>query len=102
MGSKALGADVVYALDGAEISVMKPEAAVAFLWNDRITEKVTRAELVKKWTEEEASAVRAAESGAADDILNPADLRRYLCGAVNMLLCKDEADLTRKHCNLPL
>ncbi len=102
MGSKALGADVVYALDGAEISVMKPEAAVAFLWNDRIGETVTRAELVKKWTDEEASAVRAAESGAVDDILNPADLRKYLCGAVNMLLCKDEAALTRKHCNLPL
>ena len=102
MGSKALGADLVYALDGATVSVMKPEAAVAFLWNDRITETVTRAELVKKWTDEEASAVRAAESGAVDDILNPADLRKYLCGAVNMLLCKDEATLTRKHCNLPL
>ena len=102
MGSKALGADVVYALDGAGISVMKPDAAVAFLWNDRVTEQVSRAELVQKWNETEAAPVRAAECGAVDDILAPSDLRRYLCAAVNMLLCKDEADLTRKHCNLPL
>lgn len=102
MGSKALGADVVYALDGASISVMKPDAAVAFLWNDRVTGQVTRADLAQKWNETEASPVRAAEQGAVDDILAPADLRRYLCAAVNMLLCKDEADLTRKHCNLPL
>ena len=102
MGSKALGADVVYALDGAGISVMKPDAAVAFLWNDRVTEQVSRAELVQKWNETEANPVRAAECGAVDDILAPSDLRRYLCAAVNMLLCKDEADLTCKHCNLPL
>ena len=102
MGSKALGVDVVYALDGAEISVMKPEAAVAFLWNGRISGSTSRAELVKEWKETEATPVRSAEKGAVDDILQPADLRRYLCGAVNMLLCKDEAGLTRKHCNLPL
>lgn len=102
LGSKALGADLVYALPGATVSVMKPEAAVAFLWNGRITESTSRADLVKEWNETEATPVRAAEAGEIDDIVEPADLRKYLCAAVNMLLCKDEADLTRKHCNLPL
>lgn len=102
MGSKALGADVVYALEGAEISVMKPEAAVAFLWNGKISETTSREALVKEWKETEAAPVRSAEKGAVDDILNASDLRRHLCSAVSMLLCKDEAALTRKHCNLPL
>lgn len=102
MGSKALGADVVYATENASVSAMKPDAAVAFLWSDRVTEQTSRASLVKEWNETEAIPVRAAESGAIDDVLPAGDLRRYLCAAVNMLLCKDEAALTRKHCSLPL
>ena len=47
MGSKALGADTVYALPTAEISVMDPAAAVAFLWNDRITPSVTSAGIIE-------------------------------------------------------
>lgn len=102
LGSKALGADTVYAVETAEISAMDPDAAVAFLWSDRITDKTTRADLVTAWRETEGSAVRAAERGAIDDIVAPTDLRKYLCSAANMLACKDEAGLNRKQCNLPL
>lgn len=49
MGSHALGADLVYALPGASVSVMAPESAVAFLWNDRITPERSRADLVAEW-----------------------------------------------------
>lgn len=102
MGSKALGADVVYAAENAQISVMKPESAVAFLWNDRITEQTTRAELVEKWSAEQAAPACAAQTGAVDDIVAAAELRKYACAAMNMLLCKDEVALTRKQCSLPL
>lgn len=102
MGSKALGADMVYALPCAEISVMAPESAVAFLWNDRITAETTRAELVTEWKETQANAERAATDGSIDDVVDPTELRQRLCSAVYMLLMKNDGVPARKHCNLPL
>ena len=102
MGSKALGADMVYALPASEISVMDPASAVAFLWNDRITEDVTRADLEKEWKETNGSAEAAAADGSIDDVIDAAELRQRICAAVYMLLMKNEATPARKHCNLPL
>lgn len=102
MGSKALGADMVYALPDAEISVMAPASAVAFLWNDKITEEVTRADLETEWKEKCASAEAAAVDGSIDDIIAPAELRQRICAAIYMLMMKNGAAPVRKHCNLPL
>lgn len=102
MGSKALGADMVYALPSSVISVMAPASAVAFLWNDRITEDVTREQLEAEWTAEQASAVAAAADGSIDDVIEPAELRQRLCSAVYMLLSKNAIPSVRKHFNLPL
>ena len=102
MGSKALGADMVYALPEAEISVMAPASAVAFLWNDRITEATTRSDLEEKWKKECASATAAAADGSIDDVIDPAELRQRICSAVYMLMMKNGASYARKHCNLPL
>lgn len=102
MGSKALGADVVYALPTAEISTMVPESAVAFLWNDQITETTTREELVAKWKAECASPEAAAADGSIDDVIDPAELRQRICAAVYMLLEKNDGTPNRLHSNLPL
>ena len=102
MGSKALGADMVYALPESEISVMAPASAVAFLWNDQITEKVTRADLVEKWTKECASPEAAAADGSIDDVVAASELRQRICAAVYMLMMKNAGAPARKHCNLPL
>ena len=102
MGSKALGADMVYALEDAEISVMDPASAVAFLWNDRITEKTSRADLETEWKEKNASATAAAADGSIDDVIDSSQLRQRICAAVYMLLMKNDGTPARKHCNLPL
>ena len=102
MGSKALGADMVYALPASEISVMAPDSAVAFLWNDKITEQVTRADLVEKWTKECASPEAAAADGSIDDVVAALELRQRICAAVYMLMMKNSGTPARKHCNLPL
>ncbi len=102
MGSKALGADMVYALPNSEISVMAPASAVAFLWNDKITEQITRASLEEKWIAENASAEKAAADGGIDDIIDPSELRQRICSAVYMLMMKNVGNPARKHCNLPL
>ncbi len=102
MGSKALGADMVYALPTSEISVMAPASAVAFLWNDKITEDVTRADLIEKWISECASPEAAAADGSIDDVVASAELRQRICAAVYMLMMKNAGAPARKHCNLPL
>ena len=102
MGSRALGADTVYALPTAEISTMAPESAVAFLWNDRVSETVSRADLVAEWKEKCAAPEAAAAEGSVDDVIDPAELRQRICAAVYMLLAKNDGDPARRHCNLPL
>ena len=102
MGSSALGADMVYALPTAEISTMDPASAVAFLWNDRITETVTRAELETEWKTTQAAPEIAAADGSIDDVIAPSELRQRICAAIYMLMMKNEATPARKHCNLPL
>lgn len=102
MGSRALGADVVFALPEASISVMNPEAAVAFLWNGRITEKTSRADLVKEWNETCAAPEAAAADGSIDDVIPASELRARICSAVYMLMMKRTDATWRRHCNLPL
>ena len=102
MGSKALGADMVYALPTAEISVMDPASAVAFLWNDKITQDTTRADLEAEWKTSQASPEAAAADGSIDDVINAAELRQRICAAVYMLMAKSVGTPARKHCNLPL
>ena len=102
LGSKALGADMVYATENAEISVMNPASAVAFLWNDRISESKSRAELEAEWKETNASPAKAASDGSIDDVVAQAELRKRICSAVYMLMMKNSGVPARKHCNLPL
>jgi acetyl-CoA carboxylase carboxyltransferase component len=93
---------MVYALPDSEISVMAPASAVAFLWNDQITENTTRADLEEKWINENASPAAAAADGSIDDVINASELRQRICAAVYMLMMKNSGTPARKHCNLPL
>ncbi len=102
MGSKALGADLVYATQRAEISTMAPEAAVAFLWNDRITEALTRQALEDEWRETYTTPSAVATDGSIDDVIDARELRQRICSAVYMLMMKNSDAPGRKHCNLPL
>lgn len=102
LGSKGLGADLVYATENAEISVMNPASAVAFLWNDRISESKNRSELEAEWKETKASPEAAAADGSIDDVVAQAELRKRICSAVYMLMMKNSGTPARKHCNLPL
>ncbi|MBQ2766458.1 MAG: hypothetical protein IJF49_00065 [Clostridia bacterium] len=105
MGSKSLGADIAFALERAAISVLPPDAAVAFLWNDRVegnTPADARAELEEEWRAMCATPVDAAQRGEIDDIISTAELRQRICAAFAMLAAKSELPPTRRHANLPL
>lgn len=102
LGSKSLGADLEIALPDSVISVMSPESAVAFLMNDRINENTNRADVEKEWSTVYASALRAAEKGDIDDIVEPCELRARICSALYMLSSKADNYPDRKHFRLPL
>ena len=102
LGSKAIGADLEIALEGAVISVMSPESAVAFLMNDQITQDKSRADVEKEWCEKYASATLAAEKGDIDDIVSEATLRARICSALYMLSAKADGCPDRKYFRTPL
>ena len=101
LGSKSVGADMALALPTACVSVLSPEASVAFVWNDKVGEK-SREEVEAEWKEACASADAAMDAGEIDDIVEPSELRARICAALNMLVAKAEGAPTRKHANLPL
>ena len=101
MGSKSVGADLAYALEDACISVLSPEASVAFVWNDKVGEK-SREELENEWKEKCASAAEAADVGEIDDVIEASELRKRICAGLQMLASKAEGVPTRRHANMPL
>lgn len=102
MGSKSVGADVTFALEDACISILPPEAAVAFAWNDKITADKSREVLEREWKEKCASPINAAEIGEIDDVIVKAELRQRICAAFGMLFSKTDVAPTRRHVNMPL
>lgn len=101
LGSKSVGADLALALPTACISVLSPEASVAFVWNDRVGDQ-SREELEQEWRDRCASAAEAADAGEIDDIVEPAELRQRICAALNMLSAKAVGTPSRKRTCLPL
>ena len=88
LGSKALGADVVYVLDNAEVGALNAECGVAFAWDKYITEENTREELIAKWKANVSSPVAGCASGEIDDIISTNELRARICSALLMLSSK--------------
>ena len=93
LGSKSLGADIVYALDNSEIGALSAEAGVAFAWDKYITEENTREDLINDWKSNISSPAHAAESGDIDDIISTNELRLRLCSALLMLSAKGSASV---------
>jgi len=97
MGSRSLGADLALATPESVISVMDPETAVAFVWNDKITPEKSRGEVEAEWKKIYASATIAAESGDIDDIVPAEELRARIISALYMLAEKADGMPDRKH-----
>ncbi len=87
MGSKSLCAEIVYALEDAEIGVLSSSQSVAFAWNGQISGSVTREELEEKWRASIATSAAAAATGEIDDIITAPELRARIASALLMLTC---------------
>lgn len=102
MGSKSIGADIAFALDGAKISAMPTASAVAFAWNDKVTDNAKRSEVEAEWDSVMASPAAAAKTGEIDDIISSDELRQRVSAAFEMLGAKNSIELIKRHDNLPL
>ena len=102
LGSRSLGADLVYALDNSEIGALCAESAVAFAWEKFIDEDTTREELINTWKTTVSSPAYAAASGEIDDIISTNELRARICSALLMLSQKGCAANIAKSRVLPL
>ncbi len=102
LGSKALGADLVYATDSSEIGALATESGVAFAWDKYITEETTRDSLIEDWRTSVSSPANAASSGEIDDIISVNEMRARICSALLMLAAKGDASLIARRKILPL
>jgi len=106
MDSKSIGADFAYAWPSAELAVMGPQGAVEIVYRRELVDSADpvarRAELVAEYTDRYANPYVAAERGYIDAVIDPADTRAMLIGALRLLASKREDLPKRKHGNVPL
>ena len=102
LGSKALGADLVYTIDNAEIGALNADSGVAFAWDKYITEEKTREELVSEWKATVSSPSVACASGEIDDIISVSEIRARICSALLMLSAKNNVSGIARRKVLPL
>ena len=89
MNSKDLGADLALAWPDAEIGIMGPKQAVAITHKREIAAaddpEAERDRLADEYAEGNVSAIVAAREGHIDELIEPADTRRRLAGALASL-----------------
>ena len=95
MNSKSIGADIVYAWPTAEIGMMDSTLAAKIMYADADAE--TLKEKASAYKELQSSPVSAARRGYVDAIIEPADTRKYVIGAFEMLFTKREDRPAKKH-----
>lgn len=93
MGSKAMGADMVYAWPNAEIGAMDAKAAAKIISADAASVK----ENAEAFAALQLNVASAAQRGYVDTIIEDADTRKYVIGAFEMLYTKRENRPDRKH-----
>lgn len=95
MNSKSIGADLVYAWPTAEIGMMDAKLAAQIMYADADAETLN--EKAAEYKELQSSPNSAAARGYVDAIIEPADSRKYVIGAFEMLFTKREDRPAKKH-----
>ncbi|HEY6035097.1 MAG TPA: acyl-CoA carboxylase subunit beta [Kofleriaceae bacterium] len=109
MASKHIRADVNVSYPAAEIAVMGPDGAVNIIYKgelDKISDDKAKAEARAKFTDQYretfANPYKAASLGYIDEIIRPRDTRWTIVRSLRVLANKRQANLPRKHGNIPL
>lgn len=100
MDSRYMGNDLMLAWPSAEVAVMGAKGAVEILHRKASPEE--RAELEKAYEAELLTPWVAAERASISAVVTPADTRRELAAALDLLATKRERLRPRRHDNTPL
>ncbi len=100
MDSKHMGNDLTYAWPSAEIAVMGAKGAVEILHRRASTDE--RAQLEADYEQRLLNPYIAAERGSIDGVIDPAETRSVIAGALDVLEHKRERLRPRDHDNMPL
>ena len=95
MNSKSVGADFVFAWKDAKIGMMDAEKAAKILYADASAEVL--AEKAREYDALQDSAIGAARRGYVDRLIDPADTRKYLVDAFEVLYVKCPGVPKKKH-----
>lgn len=106
LAGKNANADMTFALPKAVISPVAPLTAVEVLNHDALkgaeNTEATRLALATEYGIGKASAKNAAEYGSIEAVVEPADLRTTLIGALDIMAGKRISRLPKKHSNIPM
>ena len=101
MGSKSIGADVVFAWKDAVIGMMDPAEAVKIMYSKEIEAAEDSVALIDEkkaeYTALQSSALAAARRGYIDDIIKAGETRQRVIAAFEMLFTKREDRPSKKH-----
>lgn len=86
---------MVYAWPTAEIGMMDANLAAKIMYAD--SDAATIKEKALEYKELQSSPLSAARRGYVDTIIQPADTRKYVIGAFEMLFTKREDRPSKKH-----
>ncbi len=95
MNSKAIGADITIAWPDAEIGTMDAKLAAKILCDGQGAEAIDAC--AAEYAKLQTGAESAARRGYVDEIVEPADTRKYIIGAFEMLFTKREDRPAKKH-----
>ena len=95
MNSKSIGADFVYAWKDAKVGMMDAELAAKIMYADASADVL--AEKAKEYEELQTNVMAAARRGYVDLVVEPADTRKYLVSAFELLYTKCAGVPDKKH-----
>lgn len=95
MNSKSVGADFVYAWTDAKVGMMDAELAAKIMYADASADEL--AAKAKEYDALQGSVMTAARRGYVDLVIDPADTRKYLVNAFELLYTKCAGTPDKKH-----
>ena len=94
MNSKHIGADLVFAIEGAEIGMMDAKSAAQIMY---VGDSAVINEKAAEYATLQSSAEAAAKRGYVDSIIEAPSIRKQLIYAYEMLFTKRESRPSKKH-----
>lgn len=95
MNSKAVGADITIAWPDAQIGMMDARLAAKIICDGQGADAIDAC--AKEYEDLQNNVTSAARRGYVDQIVEPADTRKYVIGALEMLYTKKEDCPDKKH-----